>query len=84
MNRRPSLLLPATRVALLVDGAVFATAALLNFGVRIPLGFAQLAFPGLRMVDPGVVLVSDWRPGTSGPRPLASEVNWYGGVARKP
>jgi len=46
--------------------------------------FAQLAFPGLRMVDPGVVLVSDWRPGTSGPRPLASEVNWYGGVARKP
>ncbi|MGE5133357.1 MAG: SAM-dependent methyltransferase [Gemmatimonadota bacterium] len=46
--------------------------------------FAQLAFPGLQMVDPGVVLVSDWRPATTGPRPLASEVNWYGGVARKP
>jgi len=45
---------------------------------------ADLAFGGLEMVDPGVVLVSDWRPRGAGPRPLASEVNAYGGVARKP
>jgi hypothetical protein len=30
-----------------------------------------------------VVVVSDWRPQGTGPRPLASEVNTYGGVARK-
>jgi hypothetical protein len=46
--------------------------------------FADLAFRGLEMVDPGVVLVSDWRPQGAGPRPMASEVNAYGGVARKP
>jgi hypothetical protein len=46
--------------------------------------FAELAFEGLEMVDPGVVLVSDWRPATTGARPMASEVNTYGGVARKP
>jgi hypothetical protein len=46
--------------------------------------FADLAFAGLEMVDPGVVVVSDWRPQGTGPRPLASEVNTYGGVARKP
>jgi hypothetical protein len=45
--------------------------------------FADLVFSGLEMVDPGVVLVSEWRPETDGPRPLASEVNTYGGVARK-
>ena len=46
--------------------------------------FADLAFRGLDLIDPGLVLVSVWRPGSPGPRPLASEVNWYGGVARKP
>jgi SAM-dependent methyltransferase len=46
--------------------------------------FADLVFRGLEMVDPGVVLVSDWRPQGAGPRPLASEVNAYGGIARKP
>jgi SAM-dependent methyltransferase len=46
--------------------------------------FAELAFHGLEMIDPGLVLVSEWRPEETGPRPLASEVNWYGGVARKP
>jgi hypothetical protein len=45
--------------------------------------FAGLAFPGLQMVDPGLVLVSEWRPDDDGPRPLASEVNWYGALARK-
>ena len=46
--------------------------------------FARLAFDGLDLVPPGVVLVSEWRPDTTGPRPAPSEVNVYGGVARKP
>jgi S-adenosyl methyltransferase len=46
--------------------------------------FIKLAFAGLRMVEPGVVLVSEWRPDTTGPRPSAAEVSWYGGVAIKP
>jgi hypothetical protein len=45
--------------------------------------FAKLAFSGLELVPPGVVLVSEWRPDSSGPRPAPYEVNCYGGVARK-
>lgn len=45
--------------------------------------FAQLAFTGLRMIPPGVVLVSEWRPESDGPRPSPVEVSFYGGVARK-
>jgi hypothetical protein len=45
--------------------------------------FARLAFDGLDLVPPGVVLVSEWRPEDAGPRPAPSEVNCYGGVARK-
>jgi hypothetical protein len=44
---------------------------------------AELAFRGLDMVDPGLVLVSEWRPDEA-VRPPASEVNWYGAIARKP
>ena len=46
--------------------------------------FARLAFRGLDLVPPGVVLVSDWRPVISAGRPAPAEVNCYGGVARKP
>jgi hypothetical protein len=46
--------------------------------------FAQLAFSGLDLVPPGVVLVSEWRPEGDGPRPTPAEVSWYGGVARIP
>ena len=46
--------------------------------------FARLAFSGLDLVPPGVVLVSEWRPDKPGPRPAPAEVNIYGGVARKP
>jgi hypothetical protein len=46
--------------------------------------FARLAFGGLELVPPGVVLVSEWRPNVAGPRPTPAEVNCYGGVARKP
>ena len=46
--------------------------------------FASLAFSGLELVPPGVVLVSEWRPDSTAPRPTAAEVSCYGGVARKP
>ncbi len=46
--------------------------------------FAKLAFPGLELVPPGVVLVSEWRPDGTGPAPAPHEVNCYGGVGRKP
>jgi S-adenosyl methyltransferase len=46
--------------------------------------FGRLAFPGLDLIPPGVVLVSQWRRDNDGPVPLPSEVNYYGGVARKP
>jgi hypothetical protein len=46
--------------------------------------FARLAFRDLELVPPGVVLVSEWRPTATGPRPTPAEVNCYGGVARKP
>jgi hypothetical protein len=46
--------------------------------------FARLAFKGLDLVPPGVVVVSDWRPTANGPRPSPAEVNAYGGVGRKP
>ena len=46
--------------------------------------FAELAFRGLDMMDPGLTLVSEWRPRSAGPRPMPAEVNTYGGVARKP
>ena len=46
--------------------------------------FARLAFAGLDLVPPGVVLVSEWRPQADGPRPSPAEVSWYGGVARIP
>jgi SAM-dependent methyltransferase len=46
--------------------------------------FAQLVFRGLEMVDPGLVLVSEWRPEGENLRPLPAEVGMYGGVGRKP
>jgi hypothetical protein len=46
--------------------------------------FARLAFSGLDLVPPGVVLTSEWRPIGPGPRPTPAEVSCYGGVARKP
>ncbi len=46
--------------------------------------FAAIAFSGLSLVPPGVVLVSEWRPEGIGPRPTPAEVSCYGAVARKP
>jgi hypothetical protein len=46
--------------------------------------FTELAFRGLQLVPPGVVPVSEWRPEDGAPHLRPSEVNCYGGVARKP
>lgn len=46
--------------------------------------FADLAFRGLTLVPPGVVLVSEWRPGPGAIAPPAAQVSVNGGVARKP
>lgn len=46
--------------------------------------FAALAFSGLELLPPGVVLVSEWRPSARRVRPAPYEVNFYGGVACKP
>ena len=46
--------------------------------------FAEIAFSGLDLVPPGVVLVSEWRRNDSGPRPSPAEVSVYGGVGGKP
>jgi hypothetical protein len=46
--------------------------------------FADLALRGLRVVPPGVALVSEWRPDSEGPYPSAAEVATYGLVALKP
>lgn len=41
-------------------------------------------FAGLDLLDPGVVLVSDWRPEPGQPRPDPRLVTCYGAVGRKP
>jgi hypothetical protein len=46
--------------------------------------FARLAFDGLELVSPGVVLTSEWRNDAPGPRPTPADVSAYGGVGRKP
>jgi hypothetical protein len=46
--------------------------------------FADLALAGLRVVPPGVVPVSEWRPESNGPHPSAAEVATYGAVGYKP
>ena len=44
MNQ-PTDVVRVLRIVLIVDAAVFLTAALLNFGLHIPLGFTELDFP---------------------------------------
>ena len=47
---------------------------------------AQIAgfFDGLALLDPGVQVVSAWRPDPGHPQPPPEQVAAYGGVARKP
>jgi hypothetical protein len=51
---------------------------------RTAADFGRLFFTGLEFVDPGLVLISDWRATSEEPRPLSSEVSSNGAVARKP
>jgi hypothetical protein len=46
--------------------------------------FGALAFSGLELVPPGIVLTSEWRPEPAGLRPAPSEVGANAGVGRKP
>ena len=46
--------------------------------------FADLAFKGLTLVPPGVVVVSEWRREPGAIRLPRSEVGINGAVARKP
>jgi SAM-dependent methyltransferase len=67
------------------DGAVRAfREAGVPFQTRDSGDFARLAFTGLELVPPGVVVTSEWRPEHDGPRPMPAEVNTYGGVGLKP
>jgi S-adenosyl methyltransferase len=70
------------------DGAAAWTRTYRGSGVPFQLRtsdeFTELAFGGLEFVDPGLVVVSDWRPDGPDPRPLPEEVGIVGGVARKP
>lgn len=47
-------------------------------------GKDHFLFTGLELLEPGAVLVSEWRRDIPGPRPLPAEINFYGAVARKP
>jgi hypothetical protein len=53
-------------------------------GARTAAEFGQLFFTGLELIEPGLVLISDWRPAGEDPPPLASEVSSNGAVARRP
>jgi hypothetical protein len=55
------------------------------FQSRTASDFADLAFTGLKLVPPGLVPVSEWRPETeAGLIPPPAEVGYIGAVARKP
>jgi hypothetical protein len=58
--------------------------ARIPFYLRDSDDFARLAFSGLELVPPGVVLVSEWRPEDTRPRSRPAEVGNYDGVDRKP
>ncbi len=55
------------------------------FQARSGSDFADIAFAGLKLVPPGLVPVSEWRPETEpGLLPAPVEVGYLGAVARKP
>ena len=56
-----------------------------NVTVRDHSQFADIAFRGLELVPPGLLVISEWRPeSAASPRPQAWEVSVNGAVARKP
>jgi hypothetical protein len=67
---------------LLGAGKVYERAGLRG-ALRDTREFADLVFSGLELVPPGVVLISEWRPGP-GHLPSAAEIGVNGAVGRKP
>jgi S-adenosyl methyltransferase len=56
----------------------------LDMWLRTRAEFAQV-FDGLELVEPGVVICSEWRAEDEPkPRPQPAEISVYGGVGRKP
>ncbi len=54
------------------------------FQLRTAREFTDLAFNGLEMIDPGMVVVSDWRSEPDRVKPDPAQVGIIGAVARKP
>jgi hypothetical protein len=74
-------LLPAATVSRLTGDGVPGAA---DFTARTHTELARL-FAGLTMVDPGLAVISRWRPDPDGPPPPPDDqVSVYGAVARKP
>jgi S-adenosyl methyltransferase len=66
------------------DGVQAVQRAGVPFQSRTASDFADLAFTGLKLVPPGLVPVSEWRPETeAGLIPPPAEVGYIGAVARK-
>jgi hypothetical protein len=53
-------------------------------GARDAADFGRTFFTGLELVDPGLVVISEWRPPAGEPVPTPREVSSNGAVARKP
>ena len=67
------------------DGIQAVRRAGVPFQSRTAAEFGDLAFTGLKLVAPGLVPVSEWRPETEpGLIPPPGEVGYLGAVARKP
>ncbi|MFB9235529.1 SAM-dependent methyltransferase [Plantactinospora siamensis] len=71
-----------------LDAETIAAMNAINEGIKPtftprPLAEVSRFFAGLDLLEPGIVSVSDWRPGP-GPRPGAGEATGYGAVARIP
>jgi hypothetical protein len=62
---------------------MYSAAGAVPYSLRSPAQIAQL-FDGLRLVDPGVVTVSQWRPGPATEMGAVQPVDNYGGVAERP
>ena len=53
-------------------------------GARTAADFGRMFFAGLDLVDPGLVLISEWRPPAGALPPSPREVSSNGAVGRKP
>jgi S-adenosyl methyltransferase len=54
------------------------------FRARSASELSRSILAGLRLVEPGLVPVSEWRPAAGSTRPGPAEVGYYGAVASRP